>query len=76
MGTTPKARGRHILTVQTTLAHIEELRAIAARDDCTVSQLVRRGVRHVLAEESEAATPAKGGGPEDVARTGASRVLR
>lgn len=73
MGFNPKARGRHILAVETPLADVEALRAIAARDDVTVSQLVRRGIRRVLAESGEAATPAKGDGLED-ARRGATCV--
>jgi predicted transcriptional regulator len=46
------------------------LREIAKREDRTVSWLLRRGVRYVLAQE-EGTAPTAEGGPED-ARAGAT----
>jgi hypothetical protein len=61
-----RSKGRHLLSVEVQGADFAALRAVAKRDDVTVSQLVRRGVRHVLAaERGEAAPPAGGSGPED-----------
>lgn len=72
-----RPRRRTFVQVQVPPPTREALRAAAMQRDLTVSQLVRRGMRLVLAESNEAAAPGeKGDGSEDVARPGASRDLR
>jgi predicted DNA-binding ribbon-helix-helix protein len=65
MGRNVQKRNRHLVTVEAPLAHWDALRAIAERDDLSISQLVRRGIRRVLAEEEEAAPTVMKDGLED-----------
>lgn len=70
--THPHSRGRIILQTEVPPETRLALKAIAKRDDLSVSQLVRRGIRHILALEDEAALPGeKEGGPQTDARDGA-----
>ena len=69
-------RNRHLVTVEAPLDQVEALRVIAERDDLTVSQLVRRGIRRVLAEEEEVAAPVKGDDLEDAAQARARHAPR
>jgi len=73
MGRNVQARNRHLVTVEAPLAHVEALRAIAERDDLSISQLVRRGIRRVLAEEEEVAPTVNRSDLEDAARASARR---
>jgi hypothetical protein len=60
------SRRRHLVTVEVPLTDVDKLRVIAERDDHTISQLVRRGIRHVIAEKSETVT---GGGTPATSET-------
>jgi hypothetical protein len=59
------------MTIQVPKVERQALRALAAREDRSVSSLVRIGLRTILAEKSESRPPAKGTAPED-ARAGAT----
>jgi hypothetical protein len=59
-GMSAKARGRHLLNTEVTLEDYAALKALAADEDLSLAQLVRRGIRRTLAEKSEAAPRSKG----------------